>query len=391
MSRPPNLQLNPEIDFVHLAKTIWQRRMLIVKTTGIAAALGFLLTFLSPVRYTASTTMVQEISDPKITLNEAKLAAISALAAVAGVDLNGLTKAKMSAQTFAKILSSAPFRRELMNTKLNFGRTDTATTLFDYYLKTGQDHSLTSFVTDIPSRLLDDSKGAAETRNSTSNARDIPQLTPEEIAVNQILDKQITIQVLDDEYITIRCTLSEALAAAQLTKRAGELLQHYLTDIQTEKPSSNLQFIQERHDLAKSNFLKIQNDLIAFQTGNKQAETSESKSARAVNIPAVVKSTIPDKTPIAAKSDEHSLSAEYRLAEKIYSDLATKLEQSKIALNEQTPVFRIVDPVTVPTEKSAPNRSKSTLIFGFFGFVLAMILILGKDFFEDTREKWRKN
>jgi uncharacterized protein involved in exopolysaccharide biosynthesis len=345
----PNPDL--EIDFVHLAKTIWQRRMLIVKITGIAAALGFLLSFLSPVRYTASTTMVQEISDPKITLNEEKLAAISALAAVAGVDLNGLTKAKMSAKTFSKILSSAPFRRELMNTKLNFGPANTATTLFDYYLKTGQDHSQISYLRNIPSRILNNTKRATETQKGVSDARDIPQLTTEEIAVSKILDKQITIQVLDDEYITISCTLSEALAAAQLTKRAGELLQHYLIDIQTEKARNNLQFVQERFDQAKSNFLKIQNEL---------------------------------------KSEERRLSAEYTLAEKIYSDLATKLEQSKIALNEQTPVFRIVDPVTVPTEKSTPNRSKSTLIFAFFGLVLAMILILGKEFLEDTQEKWRK-
>ncbi|MEI7831014.1 MAG: Wzz/FepE/Etk N-terminal domain-containing protein [Prolixibacteraceae bacterium] len=346
----PNLPLNPEIDFVHLAKTIWQRRMLVVKLTGIAAVLGFLLSFLSPVRYTSTTTMVQEIMDPTITLNEAKFSAISALAAVAGVDINGLSKAKMSTKTFSAILTSVPFRKELMKTTLNFGGKDTATTLYNYYSK----------------RTLNSPIDVPDSQNPN-------QLTREELNINKILDKQITIQILDDQYISISCTLPKAKAAAQLTRKAEQLLQHFLTDLQTEKPRANLQFVQERYDQAKSNFLQIQEELTLLQEERKKPETLSFKSA------------------VSQTLQERRLSADCRLAEKLYAELATKLEQSKITLNEQIPVFRIVDPVTIPTEKSSPNRSKTTLIFAFFGFVIAMILILGKDFFEDTREKWRKN
>ena len=356
MSKQLKSPAEPEVDFVNLAKTIWARRMLVVKLTGIAAITGFILSILEPVRYTASTTLVQEITDPKITLNEARLSAISALASVAGVDLNGLTKAKMSPQTYSDILTSVPFRKELMNTKLNFGRTDTAITLYDYYTKRAKDHPLISFTIGLPSRIINALKREPGSENSQTNPHDIPQLTREEMNLNEILDKQITLQILDDEYILIRCTLPEAYAAAQLTRRTGELLQHYLTEIQTEKARVNLQFIQERNDEAKNNFLKIQEELVALPAGK----------------------------------EDLRLSAAYRLAENIYSELTRKLELSKIALREQTPVFKIIDPVTVPTGKSSPNRTKIAAIFSFFGFVLAMILILGKGFFEATKEKWNK-
>lgn len=343
---------DPEVDFVNLAKTIWQRKMLVIKLTGIAAIAGFLVSIMIPNRYTASTMLVQEISDPKITLNEARLSAISALAAVAGVNLHGLTKAKMAPPTFSSIISSIPFRKELMQTKLNFSNSDTATTLSNYYTKTSPVGNIRGLWLRIPDLL----KGKDDSQNSETITLNIPRLTHEELEINKILDQQISIQILDDEYITIRCTLPGAIAAAQLTLRVEELLRHYITEIQTEKPRANLKFIQARHDEAKENFLKIQEELSASQAGNQEVR----------------------------------LSADYRMAEKIYLDLAGKLELSKIAINEQTPVFRIINPVTVPTGQSYPNRLKLTIISSFFGFVLAMALILGKDFIEDTKVKWRK-
>lgn len=333
MSKHLKIPTETEVDFVNLAKTVWKRRMLVAKLTGIAAVTGLLISIMIPVQYTASTTLVQEIADPKITLNEAKLSAISALAAVAGVDLSGLTKAKMSPKTYAMIISSIPFRQDLLKTRLNFGQADTAITLYDYYTKKGR-----------------------SSQNKPAGTRSLPQQTREEIRINKILDKQIALQLQDDEYITFSCTLPDAYAAAQLTRSAGELLQKYLTGIQTEKARANLQFIQERHDEAKSNFLKIQEELTALHAGKESL----------------------------------SLSAAYRLAENSYLDLAKKLEQAKIALNEQTPVFKVIDPVTVPTGRSYPDRTKITAIFSFFGFVLALVLILGRGFFEETKERWNR-
>lgn len=333
-SNPLEMNTETKVDFVNLAKTIWEKRKLVVKLTLTATVIGFFISVMIPNRYTASTTLVQGIADSKITLNEAKLSAISALAAVAGVDLSGLTKAKMSPKTYAMIISSIPFRQDLMKTSLNFGQADTAITLYDYYTKTGR-----------------------SSQNKPAGTSSLPQLTREELVINKILDKQVSLQILDDDYITLSCTLPEAYAAAQLTQSAGEFLQKYLTGIQTEKARANLQFIQEKHDEAKNNFLKIQEELTALHAGK----------------------------------EDLRLSAAYRLAENSYLDLAKKMEQAKIVLNEQIPVFKVINPVTVPTGRSYPDRTKITAVFSFFGFVLALVLILGNGFFEETKEKWRKN
>lgn len=340
-----------EVDFVNLAKTIWKRKLLVVILTGIAALAGMLLSLLSPNQYTASTTFVQEITDPKITLNEAKLSAISDLAAVAGVDLNSLTKAKMSPLSYSNILSSLPFRRELLNTKINFGKADSTPTLYDYLTQKEPGHPL------VNSQIGNSPKGDAKTKEIQTDSNSLLQMTREEMAVNEMLDKRLSIQLMDDEFITIRCTMPDASVAAKVTLEAEKLMQHYLTEIQTEKARNNLKFIQDRFDEAKINYLKVRDEL--------------------------------DDTTVKTDASRHSTSC--RIAESVYSDLSRKLEQSKIALQEQTPVFKIINPVTLPTGKSSPDFIKITAICSFFGFVLAMILILGKGFFEETKEKWKTN
>jgi LPS O-antigen subunit length determinant protein (WzzB/FepE family) len=48
--------------------------------------------------------------------------------------------------------------------------------------------------------------------------------------------------------------------------------------------------------------------------------------------------------------------------------LATQLEQAKIKVKEETPVFTVLEPVKVPVDKSSPKRLlvlASSLIIGF--------------------------
>ncbi len=351
-----------EVDFVYLAKTIWKRKLLVVKLTGIAAVAGFIISIMIPNQYTASITFVQEIAYPEVRLNDEKLLAISALAEVAGVDIKELKKARITPQAYSYIFSSIPFRQELLQTRLNFGQRDSAITLRDYYTKPGLAHS----ITDISGRTMKILNGGGRSQNGQTIDPKLPLLTLEEIELNNILGKQVTLQILDDEYITICCTLPEAYASAQLTRSAAELLQKYVTGFQTAKACTNLQYIQERHDEAKRSLLKIQEELTAFQVSKKQTK-------------------LPD-----LKSSPEKLSADGRIAENARLELAWKLEQSKIALNEQTPVFRTINPVTVPNGKIYPNRTKTTAFFSFFGFVLAMVLILGRGFIEETKEKWKR-
>jgi uncharacterized protein involved in exopolysaccharide biosynthesis len=82
------------------------------------------------------------------------------------------------------------------------------------------------------------------------------------------------------------------------------------------------------------------------------------------------------------------LQSDYQLAFEVYSQLAQQLEQAQIKVKEDTPVFSIVKPVTVPIEKSKPNRPLILIIWTFLGVVFAIGWIFGKQFFLTVKNKW---
>ncbi len=49
------------------------------------------------------------------------------------------------------------------------------------------------------------------------------------------------------------------------------------------------------------------------------------------------------------------MSAEFNLAFNIYNKLAQQLEQLKIQLKKETPLFTEFEPVTIPLDKSEPS------------------------------------
>ena len=51
---------------------------------------------------------------------------------------------------------------------------------------------------------------------------------------------------------------------------------------------------------------------------------------------------------------------------------------NKIKLNKDTPIFSVIDEVSVPNLRSAPKRSLIVIIWVFLGFVLAVGYMLVK-------------
>ena len=59
--------------------------------------------------------------------------------------------------------------------------------------------------------------------------------------------------------------------------------------------------------------------------------------------------------------------------------LASSVEQAKLQVNKDTPVFTVIEPVTVPFERSAPKRSLIVVIWTFLGLVLSTGYVLVRE------------
>lgn len=159
---------------------------------------------------------------------------------------------------------------------------------------------------------------------------------------------------LDDKngYLSLTVTMPEAIAAAELAEATVTLLQKYITEFKIEKVQSNLDFVQERYNEAKAEFEDIQDRRARFRDANLNT------------------------TKYSARTQLEKLDAEYTLALNLYSELASKLEQAKINVKETTPILTVINPVTVPLQKSKPRRAMILFGWTFFGIVLGMGAVL---------------
>jgi len=74
----------------------------------------------------------------------------------------------------------------------------------------------------------------------------------------------------------------------------------------------------------------------------------------------------------------------------VYSELAKQLEQAKIQVKQDTPVFTIIEPISVPIKKSKPNRPMILLIWLFLGGVLGTGVVFGKEFIVPMKKRWNE-
>lgn len=349
-----NKQEETEIDLIEVIRKLWAKRKFILKVTVVFMALGVLIALFSPKEYTAGCTMVPQIGEKTTGGN------LSGLAAMAGINLGSNSGGDvLMPNVYPKILSSVPFQKELMQTEIKFEDYEQPVRLLDYY--TGEEYrkfsllgTIKKYSIGLPGLIL----GALSKEEATPGLPDsassgIQSLSKEEDDCMKILANLVTLTVNDKEgYITLSASMPEPVAAAQLAYKVQVLLQKYVTEFKIEKARANLEFIEERYADAKSEFERKQEELAEFRDANRNFASA------------------------VAKTTEERLSNEYAVVLGVYSELAKQREQANIQVKEDTPIFAVVEPVTVPTERSKPKRALICVAFTFLGGFCGVGLVL---------------
>ena len=346
-----------EIDLVELIQKMWINRWLIIKVTGVFVVLGVLVALFSAKVYTASCDIVPDTG-------KSGNSKMSSLAALAGVNLGeGADVTALSPLVYQNIMNGTSFRKELMQTKIDFEEVDKPVSFFDYYTseeynKPGVFDYIKKYTIGLPFVILNAIRGEQPEPDysaiGNSEGPTMETLSKDEYNALKILEQCVSL-TLDNKngYVTITTNMPEAVASAQLAQATVVLLQKYITEFKIAKVQSNLDFIQSRYNEAKQNFEDIQVRRAAFRDAN----TNTNK--------------------YSARVEAEKLDAEYTLAMNLYSELATQLEQAKIEVKKDTPILTVVRPVTIPYKKSKPQRLQILVAFTFLGVVAGAGLVLG--------------
>jgi LPS O-antigen subunit length determinant protein (WzzB/FepE family) len=355
-----------EIDLLAFVKTVWQDRNIIFKTVLIFFVLGLLVALFSEKEYVATTIMA-----PQIENQSPKLGGLSSLASLAGVnmDLNAGTDA-ISPRLYPMIISSTSFQLEIMNTEYRFEELEKPISLLDYYInvaKPGLFGILKEYTIGLPHLIAAAIRGEESDTIVDSNS-EIYKLTEDQDEVREIIGENLSLEVNEEEgYLTLVSRFHQAYLSAQVAQKAQELLQVYVTQFKVKKATAQLEFIKERYEENQSEFEEAQSKLAAFRDANK-------------NISSEI-----------MRTQEERLQNEYQLAFEVYLELAKQLEQSRIKVEEDTPIFSIITEVTIPIEKSKPKRSLILLVWTILGIIMGTFIILGRSYFPVVRKRWKGN
>ena len=170
------------------------------------------------------------------------------------------------------------------------------------------------------------------------------------------LSDVFSLSINDKEgFITMSFVDQNKKVAAQVAQTAETLLQEKIIEFKVKSSKELLDFTTNQYNEKKKAFEKLQDQRAVFVDKN-------------INISSTL-----------FKNKLSRIESELNIAQTVVQQLASQVEQAKLQVNKDTPVFTTIKPVTVPFEKSSPSRGRIVIIFLFLGFLLSSGYVLLKE------------
>ena len=350
-----------EIDIMELISKLWKNRSMIIKWCIAGAIIGLVVGFSIPKTYTASVTLAPEMQQK--TSN-----GVSSIASMMGVNLNNSVDA-ISVEMFPDVVHSTPFIFELFDLPVTFEHKDTVvnTTLLDYMLEYQKSPWWTPIV-QFPFKAIgwcidlvtpDDEDeesmgGALNPNNLPKKEREVVKFFAENIVVNVDKKSFKTEMSIDMQDPVVVATVMNAIV---------ENLKDYMSDYRTSKARQDVENLEVICEQRKSDYYKAQHAYANYMDSNKNVSLQ------------------------SAQVERERLQQEMNLAYQVYSQVATNLEGARIQTEQAKPVFVIINPVTVPLQRTAPSKAKMLVIFTFLaGCISAAWVLFGDEYWKKLKE-----
>ena len=339
-----------EIDLIELLKKIYLEKKFILKISILASLFGVIYALFQPNEYTSSTTFIPQLSSGVKTGGSS----LSGLASLAGINIGSMESSSEFPPTlYPQVVNGVPFRVELLSNEITLNNELVA--VKDYLEKKSSFNilgTIKKYTIGLPSLILSSFKDQKEYTNESK----IYSITEEDKGLFQILENNLSLSINEKEgFITISFTDNNKNVAAQITQISQNLLQEKIIEFKNKSSKEMLDFATKQYSDKKESYEKLQDERAVFVDKNINISSSlfQNKLSR--------------------------LESEVNISESIVQQLASQVEQAKLQVNKDTPVFTTIKPVTIPFERSAPKRSLIVIIFAFMGLVFSSGFVLVKE------------
>lgn len=327
-----------EIRLADIWTFLRRNRLWILAGFLVGFTVGAIYAFRKPNQYSSQVTVMPEVQAK----GAGGLGNLGSLAGLAGINLEGLSASSdaIRPDLYPTVMQSVPFALHLLKQPVTERDQQKAISLQAFIEK----HSSKSILSLVGSWLSPSKEEGTGPRLSNPGVLALSKEQEE-----QVLYVQQVVSINYDKktgIVTIGAILPDPVVAATVAQQALDYLTNYITGYRTEKAHKEVEFLNKQVDSARKRYQQAEISLSGFRDRNRNLFMN------------------------TAKIEEQRIQAEFLLAQELYNSLTKQLELAKIKVQEQTPVFKILNPAQVPLRKSKPSRTIIMLLTAIGGALL---------------------
>ena len=318
-----NANQNDEIDIIEILKKIYKSWRIIIYSSITFIIIGITIALLSPVKFSSSTIFIPQNQ-------ESSSSSLSGVANLVGINLGGSSYGgDIPPSMYPQVSESPKFKRLLLDKVIDKKNNLTLKKFIIKYYKIDE-------INEIVSSEL------AMTELEEKCFKKLSEIIS--INVNQ-----------KDGFITISSIMPIAEYSAIVAKKSREILQNIIIENKIETARQNLIFSEGQLIEKKKEFDEIQSKLAYFSDSNLNSVNS------------------------FVNNEQDKLEAEFQIIKSVVTELSTQVEQAKLQVSKDTPVFSTIKEAVIPIKRTSPKRTQIVIVFGFIGFIASCFLVLIQD------------
>ncbi len=332
----PTRPFSSDLSSHALFRWAWFRRWQAGGIVALFAGLGVVVSLLLPFEYEAGAQLMPEMTGGSGDV----FRRLASMANLSGIDLSeteGMDAVRPD--LYPRILESKPFRLYLIGQTVPTASGET--TVGDLLLPAHPWYARLA-------EFLGREKPALRPIRSTPGT--IPLLTVRQKTLLDAIDRRVTARFeTRSGIIAISARMPDALSAATVAQVTMDYLTRYVTGYRTGKARQDLNFYTQRLSEAKKRYQMAQRTLFDYNDQHKSLILQ------------------------AATIERQRLTDELNIAQPIYVELARQYEQARLNVQQQIPVFTVLESPTVPPERASPKRMLVVGVFTLFGIAVVAV------------------
>lgn len=348
-----------QIDWMGILRQLLAIRKKLYIAAAVGVVLGILIALGTPKQYTVSITLSPEMGSGKSSSGLASMAA-SFLGGSIGSDSPDALNATLAPD----IVASTPFLLELFDARV-VSQDQQIDTTFTAYLDE-QKSSWLGYVLKAPGMAISGIKSlfTDEEEKTATIQEGAIELNEEDAKKLEGLRKQISADVDKKTAITtLSVTLQDPKVTATIADSVVSKLQQYITAYRTSKAKEDCQYLEKLYKERQQEYYDAQQRYARYVDANSNV---------------VFQSTM---------AERERLQNDMSLAYQVYSQVAQQLQVARAKVQEEKPVFAVVEPAVVPLNPSGTSRK--VIVLGFLFLAVAFTgawELLGKKYWQLLKE-----